>query len=99
MGPSMRERKGSYRGESVSGTVLPASLTNFRRALLAGIGREFCDVEAGMRKGRIPVGEAWLLDGRRVNGMRAIRRYVCHFRHVGLKLGRPAAASSGVLKT
>lgn len=38
----------------------------------------------GIRKGSAPLGEAWLLDATEVKGMPAMRRYVCHFRQLGL---------------
>jgi len=53
----------------------------------------------GRRKGRTPVGEAWLFEGTRACSMPATLRNVCHFRQVGLKEGRPAAASFALLKT
>lgn len=53
---------------------------------------------AGSRKGREPEGEAWLLDGRLRNGMPWNRRYVCHFKHVGLNEALFALASSSVVQ-
>jgi len=63
-------------------------------SLLEGIG---LDSLAGRRKGREPEGEAWLLEDCVRKGMLLNRRYVCHFRHVGLNEALLAEASSAVV--
>lgn len=80
-------------GEEALVLVLACALDQ-DSSLLDAIG---VDEFAGRRKGREPEGEAWLLEGRLRNELPWKRRYVCHFRHVGLNEALFALASSAVV--
>lgn len=60
----------------------------WERSFELGIGRRVAgrsgDEVGGRRKGREPVGEAWLEEGTRMCGRPDMRSAVCHFKHPGL---------------
>lgn len=44
-------------------------------------------------------GQAWGTVGMSLGGGEKVSKRTCHFRHEGLKLGRPLGASSSAMKT
>ena len=56
-----------------------------------------CTFSAGIRNGRLPLGEAWLQDAETPNSTPCNSRYVCHFRQAGLKDGMRCTSESSLL--